>query len=178
MISSILDFTQRTLSGHIRDTPDFQKRGVVLGRIVEPNGTVDDRLSGNVVICLANIVKQSSLSGTLGYKSPASAQVPVPSNYTLYILCTAFESNYLDVLRLLDVVMKFFDATPVMNHRNFPGLPTEIEKLEFAMENLSFEQLQSVWTAMGAKYQPSVVYKVSVTRVFQGPSSVTADEEI
>jgi len=44
--------------------------------------------------------------------------------------------------------------------RNTPRLDPGVEKLTFEMESLSSEKLNNVWSTLGAKYMPSVVYKI------------------
>jgi hypothetical protein len=43
---------------------------------------------------------------------------------------------------------------------NTPRLDPEIDKLIFEMASISPEQLNNVWGCLGAKYMPSVIYKI------------------
>jgi hypothetical protein len=41
-------------------------------------------------------------------------------------------------------------------------MDSRIEKLIFKMENMGIERLNNVWTTLGAKYMPSVLYKMKM----------------
>jgi hypothetical protein len=43
---------------------------------------------------------------------------------------------------------------------NTPSLDKRIDKLMFEMESLGTERLNNVWATLGAKYMPSVIYKM------------------
>ena len=44
-------------------------------------------------------------------------------------------------------------------------MPTGFNKLEFHIAKLDYLAMQNLWTAMGAKYMPSVVYKMRLIEV-------------
>jgi len=48
---------------------------------------------------------------------------------------------------------------------SFSNIPTGLTKLEFEIEKITYHQMQSLWTAMGAKYQPSVIYKLRLVTI-------------
>ncbi len=50
---------------------------------------------------------------------------------------------------------------------SFSNIPEGLDKLHFDNEKITYHQMHSLWTAMGAKYQPSVIYKMRLV-TFQG----------
>jgi len=48
----------------------------------------------------------------------------------------------------------------VFTPSNTPSLDPKIEKLSVEMVNLSTEKLNNLWATLGAKYIPSVLYKL------------------
>lgn len=68
-------------------------------------------------------------------------------------------------LQSLQQVIQFFQQKYVFNQSNTPNLEPEIEKLILEMVNLNLEQLQQVWSVLGGKYHPSVVYKMRMVTI-------------
>ena len=60
----------------------------------------------------------------------------------------------------------FFQIHQVLNATNNADIPEGLEKIEFVLEKgEGYMQMQNLWTALGAKYQPSVVYKMRLIAV-------------
>jgi hypothetical protein len=89
----------------------------------------------------------------------------------LYVLITAnFTSNdasgpgnnyqYIEGLKQLSSVISFFQGKNVFTTDNSPGLDASIKKLVVELYSYSFEQQYNFWTVIGAKYLPSVLYRV------------------
>lgn len=68
--------------------------------------------------------------------------------------------KYAQSLRFLSNLMTFFQAHPVFTPDEYPGLDPRIDKLAVEMQSLTSEALNQIWTYLGSKYLPSVVYKV------------------
>ena len=43
--------------------------------------------------------------------------------------------------------------------------PSSIDRLVFDLHNLSFEQLNHLWSVLGGTYVPSVLYKVRLVKI-------------
>jgi hypothetical protein len=61
--------------------------------------------------------------------------------------------------------MGYLQQKNVFNRANTPQLDGAIEKLVFEMESLTLERMSSVWTALGAKYMPSVMYRMRMLTI-------------
>ncbi len=68
--------------------------------------------------------------------------------------------NYVAALRRLSQAIVFFQGTSFFDRIKFPTFPPEIEKLTVELFSLSLEQQNQLWASLGAKYFPSVVYKL------------------
>ncbi len=89
----------------------------------------------------------------------------------LYILISAnFQDNdssntddYVEGLKQLSYAISFFQSKNVFTLDNSPGMmeyDADMIKLVVELYSYSFEQLYNFWTVVGAKYLPSVLYKV------------------
>lgn len=63
-------------------------------------------------------------------------------------------------LRWLSAIIRFFQHQPTFTPLSHPALNSGIEKLTVEMQTLNFEQSNQLWSMLGGKYLPSVLYKV------------------
>ena len=80
--------------------------------------------------------------------------------FNVDLLFTASFDDYEEALKFLNATIAFFQATPTFNVKVTPSIPEGIKTLNFEIENTSFFETHNLWSAMGAKYQPSIIYKV------------------
>ncbi len=57
-------------------------------------------------------------------------------------------------------MVAYFQSKNVFTRANTPGMDNRIGKLIVEMESPAANKLNNIWTTLGAKYIPSVVYKV------------------
>ncbi len=97
----------------------------------------------------------------------------------LYVLVTANFSNaegangaevgedYKEGLKQLSYIISFFQGKNVFTNDNSPLLaetdPT-IQKMVIELYSYSFEQLYNFWTVVGAKYLPSILYRIRLIK--------------
>jgi hypothetical protein len=67
---------------------------------------------------------------------------------------------YTEGLKQLSYVIGFFQGKNVFTPDNSPALPAELKRLVIELYSYSFEQQYNFWSVVGAKYLPSVLYKV------------------
>lgn len=67
---------------------------------------------------------------------------------------------YAEGLKQLSYVISFFQGKDVFTPDNSPLLPPALKKLVIDLHSYSFEQQYNFWSVVGAKYLPSVLYKV------------------
>ena len=97
-----------------------------------------------------NYVKTDS---GITYKNP-------PTYINLYILFAVNRTEYNDSLKWLAYIIQFFQYQNVFTPISHPALDEKIEKLIVDLYTLNFEQINHLWSTMGGKYIPSVLYKV------------------
>ncbi|MGB3182870.1 MAG: DUF4255 domain-containing protein [Cyclobacteriaceae bacterium] len=77
------------------------------------------------------------------------------------------ETMYQEGLKQLSYVISFFQEKSVFTQGNSPlmaAIDENMEKLIVELFSFSFDQLNNFWSAIGAKYLPSVLYKVRMLR--------------
>jgi len=90
------------------------------------------------------------------------ALIPPPLYIDLYVLFYAnfAERNYAEGLDAISRTISFFQQNPRFTRDNLPGLDPAIDKLTFEFFNLDLQTQSRLMESMGAKYLPSVYYKV------------------
>jgi len=139
---------------------------VVLGNVARAYDT--DVLSGadpianRAIISLVNIEEdrvakqQENYSKTefgIAYKNP-------PLYLNVYMLISVNRNNYAQSLTWLGHILQFFQFQNVFTPITHPSLDSRILKLIVELYSLNFEQVNHLWSTLGGKYLPSVLYKI------------------
>jgi hypothetical protein len=162
MIDQALIFIRDQINDYFMEIIHVKK--VVLGHVVNLNGQTN---ISEIGLTLINIEEEPSLKNKNPYIKISEfdiAKINPPIYLNLYILISAYfgdtEENYKEALKNLSRVVRFFQGKPVFTHQNSPDLDDGIEKILVEMVSLSFEQQNNLWSSLGGKYLPSVIYKI------------------
>lgn len=173
MINKALQFTNDVLDQFLKNRFALDESKVVLNNLIESNGDVPKINHNKVVISLINIEKETSKAfNTRNQQLPNGnyAQVSPAERFNLDILISSNFDDYKETLLFLNAVILFFQINTSLSASSFSTIPKGLTKLEFDIEKITYHQMQSLWTAMGAKYQPSVIYKMRLLTI-QGDES-------
>jgi len=136
---------------------------VIVSGIINQDGTMAAPGENKILLTLVNIERENIGKSNAARESAKTIANTSPvMNINLYVLFSAYFSggNYPEALRFLSFIISYFQGKSVFTKSNTPKMGDNIEKLIFEMENLSTERLNNVWATLGAKYMPSVYYKV------------------
>lgn len=161
MIYESLSCIVDEMNEHFRNRLKINEQKVVLSALVNQDGTIAIQGENKIVVTLINIEKETVNSTS--QKAPGTFSNSSPSiNINLFVLVSAFfnQGNYSEALRFLSFTLGYFTHKPVFNHANTPLLDNKINKLSFELVDMKTEALSSLWSSLGAKYMPSVVYKM------------------
>ncbi|HEV8690582.1 MAG TPA: DUF4255 domain-containing protein [Ideonella sp.] len=88
------------------------------------------------------------------------------------LLVSARFTQYASALRQLSKVLNFFHGRPLFTPADSPGLPEGIDRL--AMDLLSYgpEQTNQLWTCLGARHLPSLVYRTRLVLLPEQPPAL------
>jgi hypothetical protein len=136
----------------------------VLSSLANPDGTLPPAIENKIVISLINVEREASANGSswpMRGGLEGHGRVSPPLGLNLMVMVTAsFGGNYGEALKVLGNVMAFLQSKPMFNARNSAAFPANFEKLSLELVNLSIHEVNNVWSILGAKYMPSIVYKV------------------
>ncbi len=165
MIHVAINVIADQLNQYLRRSFDLQEDIVVTSNLVELDGTVAPQINNKIVFCLVNVEKdtasrQSPRAETdVGERRVQNVQ-PLYLNLYLMVAAHFAGNNYAEALKFLSTAIDFFQRRPVFDHSTTPNLDRRIERLTLDMENLQFRELSNLWTVIGGKYLPSVLYKI------------------
>ncbi|MEO1261776.1 MAG: DUF4255 domain-containing protein [Bacteroidota bacterium] len=162
MINSALQYVARELNRYLMRKFNLQEDKAILGSILDETGAVPEGNKDKVLVTLVNMEQETNYQYINFEKTKGNSnyQLNTPFNFNMDVLITALFSNYNEALKFLSETIYFFQSKNLFNHENSPGLDPKIQQLSFEVIKLSYHEVHSLWTALGAKYMPSVLFKV------------------
>jgi hypothetical protein len=120
-------------------------------------------VKAKIILSLINIEEDKVSKIRENYTSTPTGIVyrnpPVLVN--LYVLFAAnYTGDYAQSLKMISKVMQFFQSQSYFTPLTHPGLDPKILQLNADLFTLNFEQINHIWSTLGGKYLPSVMYKV------------------
>ena len=172
MIFPALDYICNELTKFIKEksaTPETAgEKKVSLINLVEQDGSIDHLPQDKVLCSLINVEEEKKTNNqAFKYVENANGYVKrnADLNLNLYILFVAFHKHYAESLKSLSNVISFFQQKKVFNTILNQGGEQEPTKLVLELYTPSFEQINQLWGALGAKYAPSLMYKVRMITI-------------
>lgn len=144
---------------------------VILGNISFADAFQDSssqNITDKVVASVVNIEQENSLRNLPFKRTVQTAggltegiQQQAEIYLNIYVLFSANKTNYGTALQRISQVIAFFQRRLVFTQANTPVLVTlNLDKVIFDLYSTRFEELNQLWSIMGGKYIPSVVYKM------------------
>ncbi|HEU4719668.1 MAG TPA: DUF4255 domain-containing protein [Bacteroidia bacterium] len=173
MISNALQFTRDALDQYLKNLFGLGESKVLLNKLIENNGDVPPGNQNKVLITLINIEKETlkpfyqrnQKNDNGGYSNMSTSE-----RYNLFILISANFDDYTEGLQFLNACMQFFQVNQAIDSNSYSGMPADVGRLEYDIEKITYHQMHGLWTSMGARYLPSVVYKTRLLTIQEGES--------
>ncbi|MFT5654872.1 MAG: hypothetical protein ACI9XU_000586 [Arenicella sp.] len=163
MIRNALNFIKQQLDEYLSLHFDLDESAVVINSLLDLDGGVSKKNQNKVVVTMINLDHETSRQYSTAQRKLNSKDIAEfsPAQYfNIDLLFTANFDDYEESLKFLTRTISFFQANMSFNANNLPGMPRGVSKLNFQIENSSFLETHNLWSAMGAKYQPSIIYKI------------------
>jgi hypothetical protein len=165
MISDALEILRSEAGDYLKLLPELNLTGnrvVELSNVAKEDGSIaipDNSLG----LSLANIEEERvvrDLKSHLSHADGSISQQNPEIRLNLFVLFTANFNDYKTSLQFISGVIRFFQSKNVFTPANSPTMTASIEKLLVELYPLNLEQQNNLWAAIGAKYLPSVLYKI------------------
>lgn len=168
MIHQSLQFTNKLLEQFLKNRFGLNEDKTILNYLIEPSGILPKVNQNKVVLSLINIEKETNQpfyvrnqkleNGNYSNFNPTE-------KYNIDLLISSNFDDYNESLKFLDAIILFFQINNYLDASSSSSLPKGLSRLEFEYEKISYQQMHSLWTAMAAKYQPSIIYKMKLIKV-------------
>ena len=172
MIDKALHFLEDQLNAVLSQAG--QPDNLLLTSVVNEKGELHIQ-AGQLALTVVNIEEEKILKAQLPNERRNGNQIQfsnpeIKLNLLLLLAANPGNNNYLAALERLSQAMLFLQGTPFFDRTRFPALaaPPEIEKLSIELYTLTLEQQNQLWASLGAKYLPSVVYKLRLVIIDRG----------
>lgn len=164
MIDLALACLAKELDAWMQAKADTGPGQVVLDRLVDDNGlwAIPDDSVGMMLINVQidRAAKAPPAAGPLELGGAAASGPAL--NLDLSVLLAAQSREYPAALSHLSHALAFFNAHPVFTRERYPALGPRIEAVEVALEPVDYEQIARIWSFVGGRQVPSVLYRVRV----------------
>jgi hypothetical protein len=128
----------------------------------DAQANIDPKINDQAVLSLVNVEEDRVAKQQEHFtKTDTSTVYKNPPLYlNFYILFAMNRTVYADNLKILGYIIQFFQHQYVFTPITHPNLDPSIQRMIVDMHNMSFEQANHLWSILGGKYVPSVLYKV------------------
>lgn len=164
MIGASLQFLAMQLNLHLRRIMSIREDLVVVSRMIENDGKECEGAINKLNIFLVNMERDCMMQ-SLAVPELRGDRAVVPSKKVFlnlhFVIAANFKGgNYVDSLRYLSRAVAFFMDHSFFERTSSPDMPEGLEKIALDMESLNMQELNNLWGTIGAKYVPSVVYRL------------------
>ena len=162
MIHNIVTSISDRLDEYVKNKLSLTEDAVIISSIVDIKGNVNQDIENKICVFLLNIEEEKVTKNV-------SSQIPGvrnPVSMNLYLVFSAYFSNfnYLESLQYISIVIEFFQNHNYFDNLNTPMLSNRVDKLYAEFNNISMDEINKLWSNIGANYVPSVSYKIKHAR--------------
>lgn len=162
MIDAALLYIEHALDQYLINHLGLDDSAVVLNNLVAADGSSPIKNQNKIVITLINLEHETAKQFYGGQRRENGQidKINPDIYFNLDILISASFDDYDEALKFLTATVYFFQANNSFNRKNNPELPQGIASLNLEIENSPYAKTHNLWSALGAKYQPSIIYKI------------------
>lgn len=165
MIDQTLKFLANELNAYLSIKTGNENIGrVFLKPLVKQDGSLDME-NDSLSLILANIEEEHAMKNHQQFfeKTGTSVKQVNPAiNLNLLILFAANFTNYDEALKFLSLTILFFQHKHVFSNETHPNFSevSSSDEITVKLQAQSMEQQNHLWGMLGAKYMPSIAFKI------------------
>lgn len=147
MIHEVIPLVAADLNDFLEARFDTSADPVILSNLVNQDGTLAIKEENKVIVTLINVERDGSNQMYGGGYSRGD----IPIHINIYVMFSAYFANYAESLKFLSGIIAFFQANPSYTHDG--------NLIRMELHNSDLKDISNLWTAIGAKYLPAVIFK-------------------
>ena len=162
MIDVILSGLVEQVNTYLKQQFNLNEDIVVLSPIILSDGSVPQGTANKVVVMLTNIsVDESQKNVYHPTRNPNTN--PLPFLEYSFIAAAHFEAvNYAIGLKSIFAIAEYFSSSAGHDSQEVAKRDSRMLELNVKMLHQTDDQLATLWSRIGAKYMPSLLYKIQV----------------
>lgn len=141
---------------------------VVAASLFDLDGKVNTNAKDRVVAQVVNVQEDRVYHSVDVYKrrDDGTGELMRPEiKVNVFVLFVANIADYAEATKMLSWVMAFFQHRNSFEYSAIAGLTDRPGHFTFELYSMSFEQQNHLWGALGAKYMPSVMFKLGIVDI-------------
>lgn len=166
MIQQVLPVVIEELNDYLKSKFNAIEDKAILSSIIDQDGTLAVEGNNKIIATLISIDRDNTLKSGPANQLMGNQYMefspPVNVNMTIMFSALFNKSHYLEALKYISGVIYFFQNKPFFTAQNSPKLGRSVDKLYFDLLPIAPNDLMNIYSMLGAKYMPSVVYKVKM----------------
>lgn len=166
MIHDVFEVLANDINRFLKSKHNITEDKVVISSIMTAEGSIAVLEPDKIVMSMVGIEVDRSKSNSINYKKTRKGDFikELPAvNANVNILFSAYFSseNYLEGLKFITSIIAYFQSSSSnFTPQNLPGLQGITDRFTTEIITLNAHELSNLWGVMGAKYMPSVLYRL------------------
>ena len=184
MIHHAIAYITEELNDYLqsRSGPSSESR-IVAASLFDLDGNVNNDAKGKIALSVVNVEEDRVYRNVELYARRADGKselIQPEVKINLFVLFVANFSQYDEALKGVANVISFFQSRALFDYAEIQALAGRKGRIAAELFTMTFEQQNHLWGALGAKYMPSVMYKLGIVDVLdeQVQAEVPPVEEI
>lgn len=161
MIHNVVSTVIDSLNEFIKNELNLQEDMVLLTNLVDIKGNVNPQIENKLCVYLQHLEEERVVKNG-SYQTNGGVNPPMHFNLYLMFVANFPDPNYLESLRYISLVLEYFQGTKVFDRGNLPSLSLNVDRVGMEYVNLDSRELNNIWSLLGLKYMPSVLYKLKM----------------
>ena len=162
MLDLALRFLVSQANTHLQKSTGAEVEAVNMGALVDDKGNWVQP-GDTLRLALFQIEEERTLREPLPERVLVGGRelsLPPPLKLNVIVVAAARFQQYDQGLKHLSLLLTFLQAHPLFTPATHPGLPAGLDRLTAELVSWGPEQLNQMWSCMGAKHLPSVIYRL------------------
>lgn len=168
MIDVALTYIRDILNENFKNEFSISENKVVLSNIIKSDGSSAQNVDEKIVFFLISLDEESTLKNSINRSSNPVNNSFTQKSATLHLnmqlmFCANFDSSmYVEGLSYLSALIRFFQINKRIVFDDTSNSGHHANRLSFELCKLDSTTLSHLWSAIGSKLMPSIVYKVGM----------------
>ena len=169
MIHEAFQYTQSVFNQFIKNKFGVDEDKVVINTIVDQSGAIPVGNQNKIILSLIHVDQETVKSFYAKNQKLSDGNyvaTPPSERYNIFLLVTSYFDDYNETLKFLNASIEFFQEHQILDASTNSDIPKGLQKLDFEFQKGGdYMQMHNLWSALGAKYQPSVIYKMRLITI-------------